>query len=1068
MKRSLLLYFILLSCSCFCQGEANIWYFGNNAGLDFSSGSPVALTNGQLVTEEGCATLSNSAGQLLFYTDGTTVYNKNHVMMVNGNGLMGHSSSTQSATIVPLPGSTTLYYVFTTDRESNVNGFRYSIVDMSLDSGNGAVTSSKNVLIYTPSTESIGIIKHSNNIDYWIVTHGVDSNNFYSHLLTSTGLSSTPIINSIGEVITIVGYSEAGTIKFSPSGSKMAIASSSNFVQLYDLNTTTGILSNERTLLVETGILYGAAFSSDESLLYITNAFGKIYQFNLNASDIPSSIFTILNSSDICGALQIGPDNKIYVAIGNQNKLSVINNPNVLGAGCNFQYNAIDLAGRLCQGGLPSFNQSFFFTPSIQFTNTCVNQTTSFEFVTNQPVLSVSWDFGDGSSSNNLNPTHIYNLPGNYMVSVTVTTSLGTGSNTRMVTIYPLPTLLTSTATLKQCDDDSDGFSVFNLQESTSSIVSNATGLTFAFFETDADAQSNTNPITNQTNYTNQVVTNDVVFVRVQNSTGCFQVAQLNLIVSTTLIPASFQYVITSCDDVASGSITDGISNNFDFTDATAAITALYPAGQLLTIKYYTSLNNALAEVNAITNTTNYSNVGSPDTQNIFVRVDNQLNNDCLGLGQHITLNVERIPVVQPLVIRHCDDDQDGVNQFDTTNLQATLLNGLTNVSVNYTDSSGIPIVMTNPYLTTSQTINAIVSNAFGEQCDFTTTIQFVVDNLPEAFPIDAALTTACDDEADPMIQNGIYPFDTSTFQSTILGSQTGMIVKYYDAVGNLLSTPLPNPFLSASQTLLVEVSNSLNSNCIATNTIPLVVNERPKINFSGSELVCSNNPSFTKIINAGLSNASEIGNYSYTWYLNGTVLSGENNYTFTVNTEGSYSVDVENANGCVTTRTIIVTSSNTATIDAVEINDLVNNNSILILVSGDGNYTYSIDGQNYQNNNFFDNLLPGIYTVYVNDELGCGITTQEISVLGIPKFFTPNNDGTNDYWNINGVSQQFNANASIKIYDRFGKLLKQIKPLSVGWDGTYNGFTVLSDDYWYVIELENGRTVKGHFTLKR
>jgi gliding motility-associated-like protein len=375
---------------------------------------------------------------------------------------------------------------------------------------------------------------------------------------------------------------------------------------------------------------------------------------------------------------------------------------------------------------------------------------------------------------------------------------------------------------------------------------------------------------------------------------------------------------------------------------------------------------------------------------------------------------------------------------------------------------------MTNPYLTTSQTINATVSNTFGEQCDFTTTIQFIVDDLPEAFPIDATLTTTCDDEADPTLQNGIYPFDTSTFQSTILGSQTGMIVKYYDAFGNLLSTPLPNPFLSASQTLLVEVSNSVNSNCIATNTIPLVVNERPKINLSGSELVCSNNPSFTKIINAGLSNPSEIGNYSYTWYLNGTILAGENHYTLTVNTAGTYSVDVENANGCVTARTIIVTSSNTATIDSVEINDLVNNNSILILVSGDGNYTYSMDGQNYQNNNFFDNLLPGIYTVYVNDELGCGFTTQEISVLGIPKFFTPNNDGTNDYWNINGVSQQFNANATIRIYDRFGKLLKQIKPLSVGWDGTYNGYTVLSDDYWYVIELENGRTVKGHFTLKR
>lgn len=1066
VKLYLILSFLSMLVS-HAQGEANIWYFGKNAGLDFSSGSPVALTNGQLVTEEGCATLSTSTGQLLFYTDGSTIYNKNHVIMVNGNGLMGHSSSTQSATIVPMPGSTTLYYVFTIDRESQPNGFRYSVVDMTLDSGNGAVTTQKNILVYTPTIESIGITKHANNIDYWIVTHGINNNNFNVHLLTSSGLNTTPIVTALGPVISSAGFSEAGTIKIAPSGTKLAIANVSDFVQLYDFNNSTGVLSNERTLLIEDWFLYGVEFSPDESLLYVTNNFGKLYQFNLNATDIPSSIFTILNSSDICGALQIGPDNKIYVAIGNQNKLSVINNPNVIGAGCNFQYNAIDLAGRLCQGGLPSFNQSFFFAPSIQFENACVNQNTSFEFVTNQTVLGVNWNFGDGSSSSNMNPTHNYSLPGTYMVSVTVTTPFGTGTNTREITIYPLPTLLSTSLSLKQCDDNNDGFSSFNLQESTSLLVSSSTGLAFSYFETALDAQNNSNSIANFTAYTNQIVSNDSIFVRVQNANGCFRVAQLDLVVSTTLIPASFQRVFTVCDDVATGSITDGIST-FDFNNVTAEIEALYPVGQLLDITYYKNLSDALAEVNAISNSSNYSNTGYPNTQNIYIRVDSQLNNECLGLGHHITLIVDRIPVVQPLVVRNCDDNQDGVYQFDTTNLEANLLNGLTNASVSYTDSSGIPIVMTNPYLTTSQTINAIVSNTFGEQCDFTTTIQFIVDNLPEAFPINAALTTACDDEADPMLQNGIYPFDTSTFQSTILGSQTGMIVKYYDAFGNLLSSPLPNPFLSASQTLLVEVSNSINSDCIATNTIPLVVNERPKINLSGSELVCSNNPSFTKIINAGLSNPSEIANYSYTWYLNGTLLTGENNYTLTVNTAGTYNVDVENVYGCVTTRTIIVTSSNTATIDAIEINDLVNNNSVLILVSGNGNYTYSLDGQNYQNNNFFDNLLPGIYTVYVNDELGCGITTQEISVLGIPKFFTPNNDGTNDHWNINGVNQQFNANASIKIYDRFGKLLKQIKPLSVGWDGTYNGYTVLSDDYWYVIELENGRTVKGHFTLKR
>lgn len=180
MKKTILYCFLLFQYICSAQGEANIWYFGDHAGLDFNSGSPVALTNGQLNTLEGCASISNSAGQLLFYTDGVTIYNRNHIVMPNGTGLMGHLSTTQSATIVLLPGSTNLYYIFTLDYELHPNGFRYSVVDMNLDGGNGAVVNSqKNILIFTPSTEKLAIVKHSNNIDFWIITHGWNNNSFY-------------------------------------------------------------------------------------------------------------------------------------------------------------------------------------------------------------------------------------------------------------------------------------------------------------------------------------------------------------------------------------------------------------------------------------------------------------------------------------------------------------------------------------------------------------------------------------------------------------------------------------------------------------------------------------------------------------------------------------------------------------------------------------------------------------------------------------------------------------------------------------------------------------------------
>src|SRR3970282_601325 len=177
MKFKLFFLLTLYTSIAFSQQEASNWYFGNYAGIKFHpDGSVTALTDGKLSTNEGCASLSNANGDLLFYTDGTTVWNKNHQVMQNGSGLMGNWSSTQSATIVPKPGSTNLYYVFTLDYEINPNGFRYSIIDINLDGGLGGVTIEKNILIYTPSDEKISIVKHKNGNDFWVVTHGWNSN----------------------------------------------------------------------------------------------------------------------------------------------------------------------------------------------------------------------------------------------------------------------------------------------------------------------------------------------------------------------------------------------------------------------------------------------------------------------------------------------------------------------------------------------------------------------------------------------------------------------------------------------------------------------------------------------------------------------------------------------------------------------------------------------------------------------------------------------------------------------------------------------------------------------------
>lgn len=1269
-----LFYFLLgVYLPTFAQGEANNWYFGNKAGITFNSGTPVALIDGDMQADEGCASLSDSSGQLLFYTNGISVWNRNHQVMVNGSGLLGHQSSTQSGTIVPLPGSNNLFYIFTLDFQANPNGFRYSIIDLNLDGGLGAVTSTKNVLISTPSCEKISVVKHENDFDFWVVTRESNSNKFNTHLLTSTGLSATPVI-SFSSFSMTQNTDTTGAMKISPDGSKLAICYSyypSSRVELLDFNTATGQLSNPQVIITTYGVgYYGVEFAPNNKLLYVTEGDGRrLHQFNLLSVPISSSQLLLYEDTAAVHfprSLQLGPDGKIYVAMTSENFLSVINNPNILGLGCDFTLNGVGLNGKVCYSGLPVFNQSYF-APAIQFQNACVGESVQFE-LSNSSVISASWDFGDASTSNSLAPTHTYITAGTYTVSVTATSSSGTGVTTRDIVISAVPTatqpnnilecdtdnngffnfdltqnetailngqsatqfgvnyyasatdytnkikivnptsyqnillpyqiqtiiaevynkdnascsattsfniqvfespvpnasispiefcdntsfgtdmdgrvifdlrqrendvlngqlasvftveyykdaaftnliispssyvnttatetiyvkvfhtqnpncfaitsfqievfslpIINSVATLKQCDDNNDGFSAFNLTEAQSLIVSNLTGLTIGYFETSAQAQSNSNPITDFTTYTNQTVSLDRVYVRITNANGCYRIADLNLVVSTTQIATTIQETFTQCDDVASGFNTDGIAT-FDFSSTNAQIVAQYPVGQLLDITYYRNLADALAEENAIVDISNYTNIGYPNSQNIYVRVDSQLNNECLGLGHHITLNVEALPIIQAQNYTECDDDQDGIFGFNTSNLESDILNGLTNVTLSYWDANNnaLPSPLPNPFNTTSQIVKVRATNNTATACFYESTITFTVDDLPEAFAVATSLTTVCDDEVNPIYQDGLYAFDTSTFQNAILGTQTGMLVKYYDASGNLLSSPLPNPFVSGTQNIQVEVINPTNVNCVATMTIPFVVHPVPEIELYGDGLVCSDNTTFTKVINAGLLDETTIANYTYQWFLDGNLIPTETSYNLTVNTEGIYTVEVLNVNGCFRTRTITVISSDVATINNVEITELSDNNAILVLVSGQGDYEFSIDNETYQAGNSFESLEAGIYTIYVRDINGCGVATREISILGIPNYFTPNGDSYNDTWNIKGVNAILNANTIIYIFDRYGKLMKQISPTGQGWDGTYNHKLMPSSDYWYAVTLENGRLVKGHFTLKR
>lgn len=352
------------SLSVLAQGEKANWYFGKNAGITFRGDTATALTNGRLMTEEGSATLSDKEGNLLLYTDGITVWNRNHRVMPNGNGLMGGKSSTQSALILPKPGSENIYYIFTTDIQAQADGLRYSVVDMTRDEGNGDLISKNNFMI-APATEKLTAVRHSNGRDWWIIAHRWNSNGYLAYLVNQNGVEVQPVMSMVGTVHGGPNRKAIGYLVPSPDGTRLAAAlwdSESNF-EILRFDRSTGKVSDP-TLLKGYSEAYGVAFSPDGSKLYGTTNNGKmnkgqVVQFDLNAGDeaaiAKSAVVVGISGSPTLGALALAPDGKIYVARKDNNYLGVIHKPNLQGKDCGYEDNGFRLGGRRSDLGLPNF-----------------------------------------------------------------------------------------------------------------------------------------------------------------------------------------------------------------------------------------------------------------------------------------------------------------------------------------------------------------------------------------------------------------------------------------------------------------------------------------------------------------------------------------------------------------------------------------------------------------------------------------------------------------------------------------------------------------------------------------
>ncbi len=434
----------------FAQYDNN-WYFGRKAALNFSTGTPQVITNSSLQTMEACASISDENGQLLFYTNGVEVYDRNNTLMLNGNSLGGDISSCQMS-IVAAPGNPNLFYIFTADAFENdfINGYRYSTVDISMNGGLGAVTS-KNNLLWSSATERLTTVRHANGIDVWLITNDSESNIFRAWLINCNGLQLSPVVSTVGVLVNQHSLSNVGVIKASPDGKYICQTNfprpggnTVEFFQLFDFDNATGLLSNARTISFPQTKYNHAEFSPDSKLLYLTRKEeNKLDQLEITLPSVAAilasrvSFDTQVPFYDI----QLAVDEKIYIAQANS-LLAVIHYPNRKGVACTLQQQALDLFPGSGTIGLPSHINDIVGSPANGFDytimNACNGEVQFNAATTLDPIISWQWDFGDGFTSNQQNPLHVFADPRKvYKVKLSISSLSSCGKVVRTRQVYP-------------------------------------------------------------------------------------------------------------------------------------------------------------------------------------------------------------------------------------------------------------------------------------------------------------------------------------------------------------------------------------------------------------------------------------------------------------------------------------------------------------------------------------------------------------------------------------------------------------------------------------------------------
>ncbi|MCK6618497.1 MAG: PKD domain-containing protein [Cyclobacteriaceae bacterium] len=440
--------------------RANIWYFGQNAGIDFNQQPRVAIS-GPVTSPEGVAVISDRNGNVILSTDGTRVYdrNDNEIPLAVPPGIGGENGSTQSALIIPVPGDETLYYIFTTQEVHGANTYelRYSLYDIKLNSGDGGLAQ-VNQLLFSRSTERI------TGNGNWLIAHEYGNNSFRAYRITPTGISN-PVISSIGSDYTVTdeglaqGYMKLGAQNRLMVALSRAVAPSTYQIaalEIFDFVDTTGAVTNFRSIVptyptAPAGQIYGIEFALNKFFATIRNSApgqSTLVEFYFDSLGRPHQIMPPMAAvNEELGAIQLGPDGQLYVAVNNKPYVGTItfNADTTLLSG--FIPNGFPLApGTQSRLGLPNFIQNVgnVVQPAgMQIAGFCEGSPTSFLAFGTDPIDEFEWSFGDGTGSTQSQVEHTYptvGIPTNYVVSLRVFNRCGLDTTiVQTITIFPPP-----------------------------------------------------------------------------------------------------------------------------------------------------------------------------------------------------------------------------------------------------------------------------------------------------------------------------------------------------------------------------------------------------------------------------------------------------------------------------------------------------------------------------------------------------------------------------------------------------------------------------------------------------